>query len=126
MSVAREQVDGIDEPHAAAALAEDDRLRPGAAGEVPNAAQQIAVRDPVPTTIMSPRTRSSIPKMRDTSSMPTSCARRISVRDSGQSWAWIWPPRHCSAAAEITPWDEPPMPTARWSLVPRIAHRQWP
>ena len=53
--------------------------------------------------------------------MPTSCARRISVRDSGHSWAWISPPRHCSAAAEMTPWDEPPMPTARWSLVPRMA-----
>ena len=55
------------------------------------------------------------------SSMPASWAWRISVRLIGHSWPWISPPRHCSAAAEMMPWNEPPMPTARWSLVPRMA-----
>src|SRR6185295_4253451 len=39
-------MDRIDEPHPGAPLAEDDRLCAGAAREVPDTAQQVAVRDP--------------------------------------------------------------------------------
>src|SRR4249919_480114 len=76
---------------------------------------------PVATTTWWPSTRSSIPKMRSMSSIPCSAASAISVRESGQSWPCTSPPRHRSAAAEMTPSMAPPIPMARWSLVPRIA-----
>ena len=76
---------------------------------------------PLATTAWWPSTRSSIPKIRSMSLIPCSAASAISVRDSGQSWPCTSPPRHRSAAAEMTPSMAPPIPIARWSLVPRIA-----
>src|SRR5690242_3099521 len=76
---------------------------------------------PVATTVWWPRTRSSMPKMRLTSSMPSSAARLISVRLIGHSWPWISPPRQRRAAAAMMPSGAPPMPIARWSFVPRMA-----
>ena len=59
---------------------------------------------------------------RRTSSNPASSAASISLRVVGQSCACRSPPRQRRAAAASTAWRVPPIPIARWSFVPRIAH----
>src|SRR5919197_1744117 len=76
---------------------------------------------PVAATITSPGASSSVMKTRVGSSIPASRACSISRRDVGQSCACSSPPRQRSAAADMIAWRVPPMPTARWSFVPRIA-----
>src|SRR5262249_42775205 len=76
---------------------------------------------PVATTIPSPGARSSIVNRRSRSPTPASRAASTSERDVGQSCACSSPPRQRRAAAVSTAWRVPPIPTARWSLVPRIA-----
>src|SRR6266487_952749 len=76
---------------------------------------------PVAATITSPGERSSVVKICSRSSSPYSRASSISLRVVGHSWACNSPPRQRSAAAAITAWRVPPIPIARWSLVPRIA-----
>src|SRR5262249_42706567 len=76
---------------------------------------------PVATTIPSRGAGSSIVTSRSGSPTPASRAASTSLREVGQSCACSSPPRQRRAAAVSTAWRVPPIPTARWSLVPRIA-----